>query len=178
MKNLTVRHNPEIQKIDSTISVSNKLIAEINNNNASRYYDEGLMFYKNNKFKDAEQSFLKAIDLKKDFVNAYIELIALMIELKDLKKALIYSNNSLEINIDEPNLLLVRAKVKVFREEYIEAINDFTKAIEKQDEISIAYSDLIIEAYKERGEVKIKLGDFEGARRDLLISEIQKLKTK
>jgi tetratricopeptide (TPR) repeat protein len=101
MKNLTVRHNPEIQKIDSTISVSNKLIAEINNNNASRYYDEGLMFYKNNKFKDAEQSFLKAIDLKKDFVNAYIELIALMIELKDLKKALIYSNNSLEISMNQ-----------------------------------------------------------------------------
>lgn len=101
-----------------------------------------------------------------------------MIEIGELDKALLFSNNSIENTNEVPNLFLTRGKIRLAREEYKDAIIDFSIAIEIQKKISISYSDLVIEAYQDRSEAKKALGDVDGAARDILVSKIETLKMK
>lgn len=75
-----------------------KEISDAEPANAQYIYSWALCLYKNNNDELAEKFFLKATELKPDFMNAYYNLGNLYYKKKDYYKSLDYFNRAMEIN--------------------------------------------------------------------------------
>ncbi|MCK4465985.1 MAG: hypothetical protein KAU83_09755, partial [Bacteroidales bacterium] len=97
--------------------------------NALNFYQRGLVNEKLGKPNDAEKDYMKAIAKDRKYINGYLSLAALRIELNKLDQAM--NNCNTVINLDSKNTdaYLIRSEIYKKNLDYVSAINDISKII-------------------------------------------------
>ena len=119
------------------------------------YYKTGKKEIENRNFDKAIENFSKAIDLKKDYVEAYCNRGILYSEKGNINEALLNYNKALEIN---PNFILAlynRGVAFGRLKKFTEALNDYYGVIEIAND-----RNLITETYKNIGFIYMTLDEF------------------
>lgn len=124
-------------------------------------YDlKGVVLYRQGKHTEAEQAFLKAIDLEKDFAIAWYNLSLVKQEQGQFTRAKEYLDKAIDLQADLTKAYFERALVKKSLDDKEGALEDYNKVIDLR-------GDYYLEAYLNRGLTRKMLGDFTGALADL-----------
>ncbi|RKY76708.1 hypothetical protein DRQ07_09875 [candidate division KSB1 bacterium] len=116
-------------------------------NLSNSYYKKGLKYYKQNRLKSAEKAFKISFDIDKsnDNANYYYLLTSGRIELKFKKKKRIWNAidflgkaSAIRQDKAEPHYYMAIAYEKKNREEFINAIDEYKKALELEPEGPLA----------------------------------------
>ncbi|MBN2348510.1 MAG: tetratricopeptide repeat protein [Bacteroidales bacterium] len=97
--------------------------------NSLSYYYHGQVYEKLNNYAQAESDYKKAISKDKSFIDPYISLASLLIQLNRPDEALEYSNAAISVDSRSMPAYLVRSRVYVKKLEYPKAIDDISKNI-------------------------------------------------
>ncbi len=119
-------YNKEYEK---AAELFNSLLPTQNDDYEIHYY-LGLIYAADEKFELAETSFLRAIELKKDFVDAWVRLCYLQVRQKDKEQALHYAQLFIESLPESSESWHMLGSVYNVRKEYDEAIRTLRKALE------------------------------------------------
>jgi len=95
----------------------------------NEYFSKGLEYYKNNKYNEAITEFKKILQLKSDYLEAYIYLGELYFQLKNFPEALEYLNKALEIKKDDASIYTLIGNIYKAMGQNEDALNYYRKAI-------------------------------------------------
>lgn len=101
----------------------------------------------------------KAITLKVDYNEAYLLRGRTLLKMNDVKSADEDADYLMEHDADNEDALLLKAQVEKAKGNMDEAINYYNKVLD--------VNPFSVEAYRERGNVKLEKGDKEGATEDM-----------
>ncbi len=125
---------------------------------SNQSYERGLQKMKQNDFDGAKKDFLTAIELRPDFVDAYIAQGKAFELTKNYDEAIVAYNNVLEFRPNNLSALYRRAYVENEKGDYENAIKDFTTVISLYPDYSYPYF--------YRAVAENQTGDHVGALRD------------
>ncbi len=162
-----------VEQISVELNIVEKILKEANSKEAYEFYERAQVSQLKGEIDEAISYLKKSIELQPSFKNAYIELIALNIQIENYTEALIISNNSLIHNSECSNLFVARGIVKNAMELYQEAIEDFSQAIRIENKTTKSFSEIRYEAYKGRRQAHEALDDDEGVADDFLGEAIE-----
>jgi tetratricopeptide (TPR) repeat protein len=97
--------------------------------NAYNYYLQGLVNEKLNSFQKAEWAYTKAIKEDKKYIDAYVALANLELNLNKSEDAMVRCNEALKIDPDSRQALLARSQVFLKKLDYRNGIDDVSRAI-------------------------------------------------
>jgi len=101
----------------------------------------------------------KAISLKVDYNEAYLLRGRTLLKMGDVKSADEDASYLMEHDGENEDALMLKAQVEKAKGEMDEAINYYNKVVD--------VNPFAIEAYRERGNVKLEKGDKDGATEDM-----------
>jgi tetratricopeptide (TPR) repeat protein len=182
------RFNKEAVQISSSIDNSEK-------DNFNKYIDAKDYFQKAFDSKDLNEQidlYTKAIELKPDFLEAYINRGVAYNDLREYEKALHDHDKAIELKPDDAIAYSNRGVVYSNLEEYEKALNDHNKSIELKPDDAVQYSNRgfvydklkeyekaiidyntaieitpnYVDAYLNRGLIYAKLEDYDEAKKD------------
>jgi len=95
----------------------------------NEYLSKGLEYYKNNKYNEAITEFEKILQLKSDYLEAYIYIGELYFQLEKFPEALEYLNKALEIRKDDARIYTLIGNIYKTMGQNEDALNYYRKAI-------------------------------------------------
>ena len=132
-----------IKRVSNAISVTNKLLALSNINEAQAYYVSGINNSNSAKYSEAIEDYTKAISINPQFANAYCNRGFAKHKLEKYTDAIEDYSKGIELNPGQYiyHFYYLRGVAKKDLENYSDAIEDFSKAIEINPEYANAYND-------------------------------------
>lgn len=116
-----------IDKAFDALKVSDSALAL--EGSAVNYYLQGVVTEQLNSTQKAEWAFSKSIKEDKKYIDSYIALANLQINLNKLEEAMVNCNEAIKLDPASRGALLVRSKVFVKRQDFQNAINDISRNI-------------------------------------------------
>ena len=160
-----IKLNPNYDEAKQALEEINKKLTNnnIKNNNtqnkeSEKYYEEGVNYHKEKKYKEAVESFDKAIELDNTKSKYYSARGRAKNGLRQYEEAKKDAERALELDKNNAESYFVFGNAKRNLGQYEEAIKDYDKAIELAPNDSYAYNN--------RGNAKRKLGQYEDALKD------------
>ncbi len=124
--------------------------------NPKKYFDEGVVYEKEKKYSEAILSYTKAIELNRNYAEAYCNRGYSKRMIADYTEALADYDKAIEIN---PKYSLAYFRRGYLKQEFLKdfqgALRDYNKVTEIDPKNSTAYNN--------RGIIKYQYGDYEGA---------------
>lgn len=137
----------------------NKTI-ELSPNYADAYYDRGILLENEKEFDKANKDYTKAIELYPGYTEAYINRGNLYRKEARYNEALNDYRKAIELNPDLSKAYYNRGILLMIEKKFKEATDEFTKVIELK-------TDVVIEAYYNRGMAKYFAGNKDDSCMDL-----------
>ena len=125
----------------------------------------------------AIEDYTKAIEINPQFGTSYSSRGSSKFNINNFLEAIEDFTKAIEINIIDSASYCGRGASKHMISDYFGAIEDYTKAIEIERQIE-GIRDELPEAFFGRSKAKAKIGDFEGSKKDNMISNLYKLRVK
>lgn len=107
--------------------------------NALNFYQRGLVNEKLGMPNDAEKDYMKAIAKDRRYIDGYLSLAALRIELNKLDQAMNNCNTVINLDSKNTNAYLIRSEIYKKNLDYVSGINDISKIILIEPENPVMY---------------------------------------
>ena len=169
--------NRQLLKVGNAIAITNKLLTLRENINEYFYLDKGNLKADLNDFVGAIEDYTNAIRINPQFGTSYSSRGSSKFNINNFLEAIEDFTKAIEINIIDSASYCGRGASKHMISDYFGAIEDYTKAIEIERQIE-GIRDELPEAFFGRSKAKAKIGDFEGSKKDNMISNLYKLRVK
>lgn len=145
----------ELERISNSIAISNKLIKIHNKKLAQDYLLIADEFqYKKKEYVKASEYYLKSIAIEPAYLEALNNYAKnLLFNLKDYKQAIVYFTKVIDLNPSFENALFQRGLCKGHLGDYLGQIEDISKVMQFDTDISL---------YTSRAIIKSKINDFQG----------------
>lgn len=148
-------YNGALEEFDKALSLDDKL--------EKAYIGKGKVYYELEKYEEAVEIFTKAIKINPKSFSGYFRRADSHKVLQRFKEEIEDYNQLINIGHNSALFYFLRGKAKYNMEDYIGALNDANRAIEKEE----VYSYYIL-----RGNAKYKLDDEKGADQDYAKSDL------